>query len=477
MFQRSTSNLKLLTFKHSTLFMATVTRENIGLLTDKLTVKITKEEYFPAFEKTLKTYSKQANIPGFRKGMVPAGMVKKMYGQGIFTEEVIRNIEKGLNDYLAAEKLDIFAQPLPLANAEFKPSMDAPVDYSFDFEIGLKPAFEIDLAKKNAPYFRVKATAEMVNEEIERLQNRFGKMTEPETVSSDDNVLNLTFEESDADGNVVEGGVKKDNSLLVKYFTEAYRAKLQGAKTGDTLVVSLQDAFEEKERNWVIGDLGFKDAAEVEGKLFKLTITKVGLIEKRELNEEFFKEALPGKIIATEAEFRAAIEADIQAYWDKQSSNQLQHHLYHVLLDETTMELPESFLKKWLSTSGEKPKSAEQVEAEYPTFNNQLRWTLITDKIVTENKLDVTQEELKDSMRQQVMSYFGSMNLGDGNLDWLDQYVDGLLKDEQQVDQTYRRLVTEKVFNWAEQQVNKDVKEVSAEEFIKMNEEHQHQHH
>ena len=96
--------------------MATVTRENIGLLNDKITVKITKEDYFPAFEKTLKTYSKQANIPGFRKGMVPAGMVKKMYGPGIFTEEVIRNIEKGLNDYLSVEKLDIFAQPLPLPN-------------------------------------------------------------------------------------------------------------------------------------------------------------------------------------------------------------------------------------------------------------------------------------------------------------------------------------------------------------------------
>lgn len=463
--------------------MATVTRENIGLLNDKLTVKITKEEYFPAFEKTLKTYSKQANIPGFRKGMVPAGMVKKMYGAGIFTEEVIRNIEKGLNDYLATEKLEIFAQPLPLPNGDFKPNMDSPADYSFDFEVGLKPAFDINLSKISAPYYKVKATAEMVNEEVERLQNRFGKMTEPETVTSDDNVLNLTFEESDADGNVVESGLKKDNSLLVKYFSEAYRPKLQGLKKEDTLVIQLNDAFEEKERNWVIGDLGYKDAIDAEGKSFKLTITKIGFIEKRELNEDFFKEALPAKDIKTEAEFRAAIEADIQAYWDKQSSNQLQHHLYHVLLNDTKMELPESFLKKWLATSGEPstgaqgPKSPEQIEAEYPTFHNQLRWTLISDRITTENNLDVTPEELKESMRQQVLSYFGSMNLADGNAAWLDQYVETLLKDEQQVDSTYRKLVTEKIFTWAEQQVKKDEKEVAAEEFIKMNEEHQHHHH
>lgn len=457
--------------------MATVTRENIGLLNDKLTVKITKEEYFPTFEKTLKTYSKQANIPGFRKGMVPAGMVKKMYGPGIFTEEVIRNIEKGLNDYLASEKLEIFAQPLPLPNGEFKPNMDSPADYSFDFEVGLKPAFELNLSAVSAPYFRVKATPEMVNEEIERLQNRFGKMTEPETVSSDDNVLNLTFEEVDATGNAVEGGLKKDNSLLVKYFSEAYRPRLQGLKKGDTLTIELNDAFEEKERSWVVSDLGYKDAAEANGKSFQLTITKVGLIEKRELNEEFFKEAAPGKEIKTEAEFRASLEADIQAYWDKQSSNQVQHHLYHVLLDETKMELPAGFLKKWLATSGDTPKTPEQVEAEYPTFDTQLRWTLITDKIITENKLEVSSEELRENLKQQVLGYFGGMNLAEGNVEWLDQYVETLLKDEQQVDSTYRKLVTEKVFNWAEQQIKKDEKEVSAEEFIKMNEEHQHHHH
>jgi trigger factor len=457
--------------------MATVTRENIGLLNDKLVVTVTKEEYFPTFEKTLKNYSKQANIPGFRKGMVPAGMIKKMYGPGLFTEEVIRNIEKGLNDYLAAEKLDIFAQPLPLPNGDFRPNIDNPTDYTFEFEVGLKPAFEIALSKVTSPFYRVKASAEMINEEVERLQNRFGKLTEPESVTSDDHVLNLTFEESDAAGTVAEGALKKDNSLLVKYFSEAIRPKLMGLKKEDTLTIQLNEAFDEKERNWIIGDLGLKDDPAAGEKHFHLTVTKVGLVEKRELNEEFFKEALPGKDIQTEADFRAEVEKEIQTYWDRQSSNQLHHHLYHVLLEETKMELPEGFLKKWLATSGENPKSAEQVEAEYPTFNNQLRWTLITDKIIRDNNLDVTPEELKDSFRQQVLSYFGSMSLADGNLEWLDQYIDSLMKDEQQVDSTYRKLVTEKVFNWAEQQVKKDVKEVTSEEFIKMNEEHQHQHH
>ncbi len=458
--------------------MATVIRENIGLLNDKLTVKITKEDYFPAFEKTLKTYSKQANIPGFRKGMVPTGMVKKMYGQAIFKEEVIRNIEKGLNDYLVNEKLDIFAQPLPLSNTDFKPNMDSPVDYSFDFEVGLKPTFDIKLETITADYHKVKATAEMIQDEVDRLRNRFGKMTEPETVEHEDTVLNLSFEACDDEGNLItnEDGTpaaKKDNSLLLKYFSAPFRKQLVGLAKDAVFTLKLNDAFDEKERNWIIEDLGLKDTENAGEKTFRATITKLGFVEKRELNEEFFKEALPGRDITSEEQFRSEIEKDIQAYWDKQSSNKLHLHLYHVLLDEIKMELPHDFLKKWLSMQtdqNKQPKSPEQVEAEFPTFLNQLRWTLITDKIVTENKIDVSLDELKQSMREQVLSYFGSMSLSGSNLDWLDQYVDGLMKDQQQVDTTYRRLLTEKVFAWAEKQVKKNEKVVTAEEFIKTSE-------
>jgi len=457
--------------------MATVTRENIGLLTDKLTVTISKEDYYPEFEKNLKTYSKKANIPGFRQGMVPLGMVKKMYGQSLFAEEVIRNIEKGLNEYLSNERLEIFAQPLPLSNKDFKPQMDQPQNYEFEFEIGLKPSFDIKLDKLKAPYYKVNVTSEMINEEVERLRQRLGKLTEPETASQDENVLNVTFEETDSEGNVLENGHKKDNSLLVKYFSESFRPKLIGMKKGDSIRLTLEEAFDEKERDWVRKDLGLSDGTEELHIPFLLNITKVGLVEKRELNEEFFKEALPGKDITNEKDFLTAVENDIQSYWNRQSSNQLQHHLYHVLLEDTHMELPEAFLKRWLSTAGEKPKTAEEAESEYPSFEKQLRWTLITDKIVNAHNIEVSPEELKGSFRQQILGYFGGMSLGDGNLEWIDQYVETLMKDEQQVDGTYRKLLTEKVFQWAEEQVQKDEKAISSEEFIKMNEEHQHTHH
>ena len=189
--------------------MPTVTKEKIGLLNEKITVTVSREDYLPSFEKSLKTYAKSANIPGFRKGMVPAGMIRKMHGPGVFADEVLRSIEKGLMDYLQNEKVDIFAQPLPSDDSSApKIDMNELKDYSFSFEIGLKPEFDINLDNITVARYKVEVTDEMINEELERIQSRLGKMTEPETVATEENVLNVLFEESDAEGNVVEGAAK-----------------------------------------------------------------------------------------------------------------------------------------------------------------------------------------------------------------------------------------------------------------------------
>src|SRR5882672_9053655 len=197
--------------------MATITKENIGLLHEKLTVKLEKKDYLPSFEKALKDYSKKANIPGFRKGMVPAGLIKKMYGNSVFTDEVLKSVEKELTEYMTKEKLDIFAQPLPLPENDARQiNMGKPDEYSFAFEVGLKPEFNLpELDKVNPTRYKISVNDKMVNEEIERLQLRNGKMTEPETVTGDESVLNVTFTESDENGNLVEGGVQKENSVLV----------------------------------------------------------------------------------------------------------------------------------------------------------------------------------------------------------------------------------------------------------------------
>jgi trigger factor len=455
--------------------MATVTRENIGVLNEKIVVKVAKDDYLPSFEKAIKNYSKQANIPGFRKGMVPAGMVKKMYGSSVFADEVLKSVEKGLSDYMVNEKIEIFAQPLPLPeNDPSQLNMSNPAEYAFAFEVGLKPAFTLsDPGAFAITRYKVIPTEESINEEMDRLRTRNGKMTDPETVTSDENVLNITFTESDAAGNAIEGGIKKDNSLLVKYFKDDFRNNLMGKKKDDSFVIRLSQAFDEKERDFILKDLGLeeKDA----DKYFHLLITKVGLIEKAELNEEFYKTAFPAKEITTEDEFRNAVKEDIQKYWDAQSRNQLSDQVYHQFLDHTNVEFPESFLKRWMQNGGEKPKTPEQVETEYPSFINSLKWTLIVDQLVKNNDIEVKPEDLREFAKQQLFSYMGGSGMG-GDQPWVNDYVDRMMKDKKFVEDSYHRIQTDKIFTWAETQVNPTEKEISAEAFTKMQGEHHHHH-
>ena len=458
--------------------MATVTKENIGLLHEKLTVKLEKTDYLPSFEKALKEYSKKANIPGFRKGMVPAGLIKKMYGPSLFTDEVLKTVDRELIGYLQNDKLDIFAQPLPLESDFKQLDVNNPSDYSFEFEVGMKPDFSLpDLAKAKTTRYVVTVTDEMVNNEVDRLQNRYGNMKDEETVTTEDNVLNVTFVETDADGNEVEGGAKKDNSILVKYFAEGYRKNWMGKKAGDAATVQLKNAFDEKEREWIIGDLGFnKDDAAAADRYFKIEITKVGLLEKRELNEDFFNQLYPGQEVKTEADFRDKVKTEIQNYWNGQAMNQIHDQVFHQLVDHTRIEFPEGFLKKWVKTQGETAKTDEEVEKEFPTFISQLKWTLISDKIVQDNAIVVNPDEIRVFAKQQLFSYMGGANLSDDQ-PWVTDYVEKMMKDRKYVEDAYNRIQTQKIFEWSATQVKPTDKDISAEEFTKMVEAHQHHHH
>lgn len=462
--------------------MATVTRENIAPLNDKLTVTVGKEDYLPSFEKALKQYAKSANIPGFRKGMVPAGVIKKMHGPSVYTEEVLRSIEKGLVDYLEKEKLEIFAQPLPGSDNDAGTiDMNNPAEYSFNFEIGLKPSFELpDFSTiPSLTRYKIEVTKEMIDEEVDRIRVRQGNMTEPETVSTDEDVLNVKFEESDAEGNPLEDGVSKENSLLLKYFSPDFKEQLKGKKKDDSATLQLKAAFEEKEREWVAGDLGLdKENPDSLEKYFKMTITKIGRVEKHELNEDLYEKIYAGQEIRTEDDFRNKIKAEIQAGFDAESRSHFHHHLYHALLDHTSVHFPEGFLKKWMEQNdGQSTKTAEQVEAEFPSFINQLKWSLITDKIIEENKLEVSPEEIREAVTGQVMGYFGASGLGRDADGWIHNYVDQLLKDKRQVDGAYRKIITEKVFTWVEAKTTPAEQLISLDDFKNLLEEHQHHHH
>lgn len=446
--------------------MANVVRANVSNLVDELTVQVEPIDYLPNFDKKLKEYGKTANIPGFRKGFVPAGMIKKMYGAGIFQEEVLKSVEKELYRFLSEEKPKVFGQPLPLTN-DISLDMTNPAPFEFKFEMGLHPEISLPVLK-DASFTKteIELTDEEVNEELDRIQLKAGKMDDIDAVELPEDLLTVTFTEIDADGTIVENGITKENSVMLKFFSDKLQKDLKGKKAGDSIEFALKDSFAAEQLDAILSDLALdpSDDTSVE-KRFKMTIDKTGRIEKRELNEEFFNEVFPGKEFKTEAEAKAFLKTDLATHWNGQAKNQLHDQIYKHLTSNTKFDLPETFLKRWLKEGGEKIKSDKEIDKEFPTFLTQLRWTLISEKLMEEKKIDVSDEEIKESMKAEIMQYFGQMGMGN-DMDWMDSYIDRMMKDEKHVDKTYRTLVTSKLFDSLEADAKPLTVKSTTKEFI-----------
>jgi trigger factor len=457
--------------------MATVTRENLGTLHDKITIKLTKEDYLPSFEKSLKHYAKSANVPGFRKGMVPAGMVRKMYGQSLFSDEVIRTASSKLEEYLKTEQLAIFAQPMIMRNEEpVRLDMNTPNEVDFSFEVGIKPEFNIEAidTKTTLPKYKVAVADKMVEDEIERIKRRYGKADDQDTVTNKDNIIYCKYEVCDADGNVAaESEMVEDTALL-----EKYPAKLQdmlmGKKAEDTLVIRPADICTEEELAGFMKD-PLKKTTEAANEYYKLTLTKVAQLVPAELTPELFGQVFANQEVNDETQFRALIKQELSKEYNRISNERLQNEMYELLVHNTKLNLPVDFLKRWLKEGGEKPKSEAEVENEFPGFDHQLRWTLISDKLILDNDINVTREDVMDDIKTRVLAYFGMPNEEDAT--WLDSYMAKVMKDEKTVDETYRRLLFDKLFKTLEGKFNIEEKEVAEEEFFKLPDAHAAHHH
>ncbi len=459
--------------------MATISQQNIGQQHEKIIIELVKDDYLPSVEKSLRKLSKDAAIPGFRKGMVPLGHIKKLYGQSVFTDEVLKVAGTKLEEHLIDTKAEIFARPVPAeSQKQYNFSIDAPEDYVFEFEIGTRPDFDIPLLKNSTslPLYKVNITDEMLNEEIEKLQLKAGEISEAEEIKSNENVIHVTIKETDEKGNITEGGIDTKHSLLLKYFSEKVRNELMNKKVNDSMTVVVKDAFDDSFRDSILKDLALETQQD---KTVKLTIEKIEHIEKAEIAPAMFEKIYPGREIDTEEKFKDLLKSEMQSYWNSHARNHLQNDIFERLVHETPITLPVTFLKRWMSVGGEKYTPMDVVEKEFGKFEHQLRWQLISDKLIEENKLEVKKEEMEQAARMQIMSYFGqygSMPNMDEN--WMEPVVKKQLADKKFADELYNRIITDKLFYTIENQLNLQETEISKDEFMaEISKPHHHHHH
>ena len=434
-----------------------ITKENIDALNAVIKIDIVAEDYQAKVAELLADYRKKADIPGFRKGHVPMGMIKKQYGKSIMIDEVNKLLQESLNKFLAEEKLDILGNPLPRMREDF--NWDEEI-FSFEFELGLAPEFDVNLnSKKKVNQYSIIATNELIDKEVENIQIRYGKISPRDIVTDMTSVTGTFINE--------EKEINKKSTILIKDIKgKTNLKKFIGNKVSDIIQLETKGLFLDEHKLETVLGVPHEDIHDLDIKV-NLTIEEISETIPADLDQELFDKLFPDGSIKSVTEVRTKIKEDAEKQFNQQGDQQLLNAVTEHLVENTKFDLPSSFLKKWLATAGEKELSIEQAEEEYAKSEKGLRYQLIEGKIMKDNdiKLDYTElvEYAKGFIRTQ-MAQFGNMNPEEKELD---DIASRILSNEEEAKKLQAQLISQKLLTFYKENMSFKSKEVSYEDFIK----------
>ncbi len=434
-----------------------ISKEQVDELNAVVTVAIEKADYSDKVENILKDYRKNANIPGFRKGHVPMGLVKKQYGKAVLVDEVNKLLQDALNKYLTEEKLDVLGNPLPKEQDDFDWEKD---NYSFEFELGLAPKFEVKLnGKKAITHYTIVATDEMIDNQIKSIQKQYGKLIAKDTVEKDDLIA----------GSFVNEAHEIDNQTTISLDNIKGKKNINaflGAKVGDGLTLKTKGLFTDDKELFnalkISQDDVDKAAIEV-----TFTITEINTQELADLDQDLFDKLYGKDTVKSVTELKEKIKQDAERQFVQQSDQQLLNDVTESVLEHTQFDLPAEFLKKWIQATGEQSLTEDEAKDEYEKSEKGLRFQLIEGKIINDNNLQVTFEELKDFSKELIkgqMAQFGQLSPEDKELE---EIAARILSNQDEVKRISEQLMSQKLLGYYKQNVKLKTKEVTFDEFIK----------
>ena len=431
-------------------------------------ISVVKEDYQEALEKSLKQLRHRANVPGFRPGMVPMGMIKKMYGASAKMEALNTVVSENLNKHIFDNKLDLLGYPLSDIELQQPADLEKEDDMDFYFEAALRPEINIDFTNTMVDFYHIVPTDEEVDKVIEDLLQRNPNTSHPETVGEDDR-LEIKVREA-KDGKEVEGGFEKDgvyfNMSQIKNKTQ--RKKFIDKEVGAEFIVNFAKVFgSEEEVAKVLGN----DAPA--GSDFNIIIDDAIRNEKPELDEEFFKKIFPNKEIKDLDAFKKAVKAEMEKQHEAETDPILFNKMIDELVAAVKFDLPDAFMKRWIVDNSQGKISAEDIEKNYDNdYVKGLRWQLIEDAIVKANpELVIKDEEVKDFVLKQIFPGIDYATLEDDMKANLDKIAANYLKDEQQVNGLKNQLADIKMTAFLKGKMNINYAETTSADFVKKLEE------
>jgi len=434
-----------------------ITRENIDDLNAVVKVDIAKEDYSDKVEQILTDYRKTANIPGFRKGHVPMGMVKKQYGKAVLIDEVNKLLQDALSKYLTEEKLDVLGNPIPKAQDNLDWNSDV---FSFEFELGLAPDFEVKLTgKKPVTHFKIVADDKMIDGQIENIQKQYGKLINKKEVAEGDEITGVFKNE--------DGSIENSTTLtLDKIKGKANIKKIIGAKAGDTIALKTKGLFNDDHDLMNQLKVPHDDAHGLNIDI-SFTVNEINTRELADLDQELFDKLFGKDNVKSVTELKAKIKEDAEKQFLQQSDQKLLNDVTEYLVENTKFDLPAEFLQKWIQTAGEDQLDATQAKEEYEKSEKSMRYQLIEGKLIEEHGLQVKFEDLKAFSLEMIkaqMAQFGQMNASEKELEDIAARV---LSNQEEVKRLSEQLMSQKLLQLYKEKANLKSKEMTYDKFVK----------
>jgi trigger factor len=444
-----------------------ITRENLDDLNAVLKVEIIKADYSDRVETVLKDYRKKANIKGFRPGMVPIDLIRKMYGKSVRIEEINKVVTENIRKYLTDEKLEILGDPLPKAG-EQDINFDTQDDFTFSFELGLAPVVDLNISNKNkVDNYDIAIDEKMKNDYVGNYTRRFGEFRKADAAGEKD-ILKGKIEAVDEKGELIENGIVNENSTLAVDIIKDNDIKngFIGRKENDTVVFDIRKAFPNDNE---IAGLLKKKKEETEGLEgnFRFTVTEISRFYPAELGTDLYNRIYGEGVVNSEEEFMKKIEEEISANLKKETEFKLKQDLRKLIIEKTDLPLPEEFLKKWLLRVNEKTTS-EQIEKEFDSFRDDLKWQLIKNKVAKDNEIKITEEELQKEAEMITRYQFRQYGLFYATDEQITNYAKETLKREDDAKRIADKILEDKVLDNLKELVKLDDKKVTVEEFNKL---------
>lgn len=445
-----------------------IVQENKGQLEAVLRVELKEEDYREKVDKELKNLQRKAQIPGFRPGKVPFGMIRKMYGKSVLADEVNKMLVDEVYKYIRENELNILGNPLPDHEAAEKIDWENQTEFEFSYEIGLSPQVDLELNENiEVDYHLIQIPEATIESYVDNIRRQHGKHVNPEVAEAED-VLFGEFAELESAGNLKEKGHHHHANLMIQYIRdEELKKELIGMKVGDKVEFDLVKAVEnEAEAAGMIGVK--KEELANYSPMFRFTVENISRVEPAELNEELFSKAMPGLEIKTEEDFRKEIAGQLGKQYQVDSDKHFRNEVMKKLIAETKLDLPENFLRKWLTEANKEEFTAEQVDKEFPALADTFRWQLIESHLITSNKIEVTREEVSDylgSFMRMQMKQYGQEDV-DQSL--IDGFVKNILGNQDEVKKVYDDLFDKKLMALYKEKLKLNEVEISFDDFVKL---------